>query len=173
MIGGAKIILGPLLPTDFDLLFRWSNDPAIARQNEALRPSDWGSQHERWMNAGKDPSRVVFAIRKQTHPGIIGFVHISAIDAVHHAALIGITIGDPANRGQGYGFDAMQLAIDYCWTHLNLSRIALTVFKHNTAALNLYRRLGFRKEGEFRRVLFVDGKWINVGVMALLHRRRR
>jgi RimJ/RimL family protein N-acetyltransferase len=173
MITGEKINLGPLTPTDFESLFRWSNDPAIAHFNEALRPSDWGTQHERWMNSGKDTSRVVFAIRKPTQPGIIGFVTIANIDPIHQAALIGITIGEPANRRQGFGAEAMRLAIDYCWNHLNISRIALTVFKHNTAAIQLYRQLGFKKEGEFRRALFIDGRWIDVLVMAILHPRRR
>jgi RimJ/RimL family protein N-acetyltransferase len=173
MINGEKITLGPLKPSDFDSLFRWSNNPEIARMNESLRPQDWPSQHERWMNSGKDPSKVIFAIRPREQPGIIGFLQIGNIDAIHHTALIGLTIGEIVNRRQGFGTEAMRLAIDYCWNHLNLSRLSLTVFQHNEAGLRLYQRTGFKKEGVLRRALFIDGRWIDVVIMAALHPKRR
>jgi RimJ/RimL family protein N-acetyltransferase len=173
MIQGEQIILGPLQPIDFDQLYRWSNDPEIARLNENLRPNDWGSQHERWMNAHKDPTRVIFAIRLPTQSNIVGFVQISNIDPINHAAVLGITIGDPNLRGRGLGGEALRLAMDYCWRHLNLSRIALTVFADNKPAIELYRKSGFQKEGLLRRALFIDGRWIDLVIMAALLPKRR
>jgi len=172
MIIGQSVILGPLLPADFPSLFRWADDVQAARLNEAYRPAVWKSQEEFWFNAGRDASKVTFAIRRIDHPAIIGYVQIAAIDAVHRSALIGIRIGEESDRGRGFGRDALRIAVDYCWNHLNLSRLGLTVFATNERAIKLYESLGFDREGLLRDAVFIDGSWLDVVVMGRLHPSR-
>jgi RimJ/RimL family protein N-acetyltransferase len=135
MLIGQLISLGPVIPADFPALFRWGNDVDSARLNEVYRPSDWNSHQEWWSNIGKDPSKVVFAIRKQRSNNILGFVQILNINGLHQSAHLGVRIGEPADRGHGYGREAASLAINYCWSHLNLGRIGLTVFKTNICSV--------------------------------------
>jgi RimJ/RimL family protein N-acetyltransferase len=172
MLIGQLISLGPVIPADFPALFRWGNDVDSARLNEVYRPSDWNSHQEWWSNIGKDPSKVVFAIRKQRSNNILGFVQILNINGLHQSAHLGVRIGEPADRGHGYGREAASLAINYCWSHLNLGRIGLTVFKTNERALRLYSSLGFETEGVLRRAFFIDGEWVDVALMSLLHPSR-
>lgn len=168
MINGTKVALGPLHPEDFAPLFRWANDVDAARLNGPYRPADWPS-HKDWCETiGRDASKVIFAIRRIGNPAIIGYVQIVNIHAVNRSADIGIRIGDAADRGQGYGSEALQLALLYCWNHLNLNRVALSAFKDNGRAVELYCRAGFRKEGQLRRAVYVNGKWIDVILMAIL-----
>ena len=143
MIFGTSVSLGPVLPADFPSLFRWADDLDAARLNEAYRPAVVRIQEEYWLNTGNDTSKVLFAIRKLNTPPIIGYVQIKNIDPIHRSAVLGIRIGDEVNRGQGYGTEALRLAIAYCWNHLNLSRIGLTVFGTNPRAVGLYSSLGF------------------------------
>jgi RimJ/RimL family protein N-acetyltransferase len=174
MISGKLVTLGPILPPDFQHLFRWSDDIEAARLNEAYRPAVWKNQEELWFNQGKDPTRVTFAIRK-IGPGalpIIGYVQIVNIDAVHRSALIGLRIGEESERGKGYGREALSLSVAYCWNHLNLSRIGLTVFATNERAVRIYSEFGFEREGVLRRAVFVDGQWVDVIIMGLLHPSR-
>jgi RimJ/RimL family protein N-acetyltransferase len=172
MLVGRLISLGPVVPADFQNLFRWADDLEAARLNEPYRPAVWKNQEELWFNVGKDPSRVFFAIRKaQTQP-IIGFVQIHGIDPVHRSAMMGLRIGDAVERGKGYGRDALELAVSYCWNHLNLSRIGLVVFANNERAIKLYSAFGFAQEGYLKRGVFIDGKWLDVVLMALLHPSR-
>lgn len=49
---------------------------------------------------------------------------------------------EPSSTGQGYGKQAM-LALEEEVRALGISRISLNVFAHNTAARNLYERLGY------------------------------
>lgn len=172
MISGTLVALGPFLPPDFPSLFRWADDIEAARQNEPYRPAVWRSQEEFWFNAGKDPSRVQFAIRKIGAAPIIGYVQIFNIDPVHRSAMIGLRIGEPADRGHGYGSEALRLSVAYCWNHLNLSRLGLTVFKTNERAIRIYSAQGFQTEGVLRRVVFIAGHWIDVVMMGLLHPSR-
>jgi RimJ/RimL family protein N-acetyltransferase len=172
MLIGQLISLGPVIPADFPALFRWGNDVDSARLNEVYRPSDWNSHQEWWSNIGKDPSKVVFAIRKQGSNNILGFVQVLNINGLHQSAHLGVRIGEPADRGHGYGREAASLAINYCWNHLNLGRIGLTVFKTNERALRLYSSLGFETEGMMRRAFFIDGEWVDVVLMSMLHPSR-
>jgi RimJ/RimL family protein N-acetyltransferase len=169
MMFGTTVALGPILPVDIPSLFRWSDDVADARLNEPYRPLNWHRQEAYWMNAEGDPSRSFFAIRALGAPDIIGYVQIRDIHPIHRSAIIGLRIGEAAARGQGSGREALQLAIRYCWHHLNLTRLALTVFARNDRAIALYRAAGFRQEGVMARALFIDGNWIDLMAMALLH----
>ncbi len=172
MISGTLVTLGPILPTDFESLFRWANDKEAARLNDVYRPADWRSQQEYWLNIGKNGAMVVFAIRKNGAPAIVGYIQITNIDPVHRSAMISIRIGDAVNRGHGYGREALALAQSYCWNHLNLSRIGLTVFQTNGRAIGIYAAAGFEQEGVLRKAVFIDGQWVDVVVMAINHPTR-
>jgi RimJ/RimL family protein N-acetyltransferase len=172
MLIGKLISLGPVIPADFPALFRWGNDVDSARLNEVYRPSDWNSHQEWWSNIGKDPSKVVFAVRKQGSNNIIGYVQILNISGLHQSAHLAVRIGEAADRGHGYGREATRLAIDYCWNHLNLGRIGLTVFKTHERALRVYSSLGFETEGLLRRAFFIDGQWVDIVLMSMLHPSR-
>jgi len=172
MIKGASVTLGPLLPNDFPLLFLWADDFEAARLNEPYRPAVWKGQEEFWFGNGNDPSRVCFAIRNFDSPDIIGFVQIWGIDPVNRSALIGMRIGSAADRGKGYGSDALRLTVKYCWNQLNLSRLSLVVFETNRHAIKLYTAHGFERDGVARRAVFIDGRWLDVIFMALLHPSR-
>lgn len=172
MLRGEKIVLGPITPPDFQTLFRWGDDIEAARLNEPYRPAVWKNQEDLWFNVGRDPSRVFFSIRKAESNAIVGYVQITAIDAVHRSATVGLRIGEAVDRGQGYGREALELAISYCWNHLNLSRIGLAVFATNEAALRLYSSFGFQSEGRLRRAFFIDGAWTDCVLMGLLRPSR-
>ncbi|MBA2932651.1 GNAT family N-acetyltransferase [Sphingomonas sp. CGMCC 1.13654] len=169
MIFGRDIALGPILPVDIPRLFQWGDDPGDARLNEPYRPANWQRHEDFWLNAGGDASRIFFAIRSRRDVDIIGFVQILNIHPVHRSATIGLRIGDPKFRRRGLGRDALGVAIGYCWDHLNLTRLALSVFADNLPAIGLYATMGFREEGRAARAQFIDGRWIDVVSMALLH----
>jgi len=168
MLMASRVTIGPLIPEDFGPLFCWINDVAAARLDFAYRPVD-GMAHKQWWDSlGKDPTKVVFAIRKTTEPAIIGYVQITGINSVHRSAELGMRIGEEKNRGQGYGKEVLRLATEFCWNHLNLNRAQLIVFKHNRRAIGAYKAAGFKKEGVLRKAAFIDGYWIDLVVMAAL-----
>jgi RimJ/RimL family protein N-acetyltransferase len=95
------------------------------------------------------------------------------INAVHRSAELGIRIGDEKNRGQGHGKQALRLAVDFCWNHLNLNRVQLVVFKHNSRAIGAYSAAGFCKEGRLRKAAFIDGEWVDLILMAMCRPARK
>jgi RimJ/RimL family protein N-acetyltransferase len=172
MIFGDTIALGPILPVDLPDLFQWVDNPDTAQFNEPYRPPNWNRQEAFWLNADADPTRVFFAIRSRETAAILGYVQIMQIDPIHRSATLGILIGNPGDRGQGRGREALSLAVRYCWNDLNLGRLALSVFAGTDRATGLYLSLGFREEGRLRQARFIDGQWIDVILMGLLHPER-
>ncbi len=173
MLSGRNVILGPVLPQDFSLLFQWADDLEAAQYNETYRPPLWKQQEDLWFPRLPDPSRVLLIIRRPETSHAIGYVQIWNIDAVHQSAILGLRIGSVEDRGHGLGKEAFELAINYCWNHLHLSRIALSVFANNTAAIALYRKGGFIEEGRLKQAAFIDGQWVDILLMALIHPRRQ
>jgi RimJ/RimL family protein N-acetyltransferase len=173
MLLGSRISLGPFMPEDCAAVFCWMNDVAAARLDLAYRPLDMMAHQQWWQALGKDQSKVMFAIRNLSEPVIIGFLQIAAMNSVHRSAEIGIRIGEEKNRGQGFGTEALRLAADFCWNHLNLNRVQLTVFKHNRRAIGAYQAAGFRKEGRMRRAAFIGGDWVDLILMAALRPAQR
>jgi ribosomal-protein-alanine N-acetyltransferase len=172
MLMAARITIGPFVPEDFGSLFCWANDTVAARHDFAFKPVDMMAHQQWWESLGKDPTKVTFAIRKTIEPAIIGYVQIAGINAVHRSAELGIRIGAEKNRGQGYGKEALALAVEFCWNHLNLNRLQLLVFKHNQRAAGAYKAAGFKKEGLLRKAAFIDGEWVDVILMAALRPSR-
>jgi RimJ/RimL family protein N-acetyltransferase len=173
MLLSSRITIGPLVPEDFRALFCWVNDVAAARLDFAYRPVDLMTHQQWWDGLGKDPSKIVFAIRRTVDPAIIGYVQINGINSVHRSAELGIRIGAESQRGQGFGKEALGLALDFCWNHLNLNRAQLVVFKHNQRAIGVYKAVGFKKEGLLRKAAFIDGDWVDLILMAALRPSRK
>jgi diamine N-acetyltransferase len=173
MLVGSKVTIGPFVPDDYGAMYCWANDVAAARLDGAFRPVNLIDVVRQCESAGKDPSRVMFAIRRRSETGIIGHILIQNISSVHRSADVGIRIGEEKYRGEGYGTEALAMALDYCWRHLNLQRVGLIVFRHNARAIAAYRAAGFRKEGLLRKLFFIDGAWIDVMLMAAFRPQRR
>jgi RimJ/RimL family protein N-acetyltransferase len=169
----TSVSIGPLLPEDTAALFLWLNDVAAANLDLAYRPVDW-MQYKAWIDElGRSTTHTLFAIRKLTLPRIIGFVIFKNIQPVHRSADLGIRIGEESERGKGYGRSAAVLALRYGWNHLNLRRVQLQVFAHNTRAIRAYRAAGFKEEGRLCDAAFIDGQWVDVIPMACLNPETR
>jgi RimJ/RimL family protein N-acetyltransferase len=139
---------------------------------EPYTPKNLQRESGFWLNAQGDATRGFFAIRIRSSPEIIGHVQVMAIGPIHRSAVLGILIGKPSERGNGYGREAMRLAIDYCWRSLNLSRLTLSVHATHARAIALYESLGFETEGLLRRAQFIDGDRIDIRLMAIMQPRR-
>ncbi|MGZ9712560.1 GNAT family N-acetyltransferase [Glaciimonas sp. GNP009] len=84
-----------------------------------------------------------------------------------HVAYVGIGVKD-SYQGQGVGSKLLAAALDLADNWLNISRIELTVFIDNDAAIALYKKHGFVIEGEAAKYAFRNGEYMNAYHMARL-----
>jgi RimJ/RimL family protein N-acetyltransferase len=99
---------------------------------------------------------------------LLGYLQLTEIHPVFRSAVIGLTIGDPANRGKGYGQEALRLCIDFSWKDLNLQRLSLMIAGKNEPAARAYSKVGFQQEGVFKRAIFANGVYVDATIMGLL-----
>ena len=168
MLIGEKICLGPVLLTDAPFFFNWLNDVGLVHDNGAYRPTDQ-ARFDQWFGGiANDNSRVVFTIRAKPDVRLMGYIQVINIQPIARTAEMGILIGDPKDRGHGFGQEAVRLALDFCWRDLNLQRVALFIIGENPAAQNAYAKAGFEVEGRLRRGAYVNGAFRDITVMGIL-----
>lgn len=83
-------------------------------------------------------------------------------------APIGLKMRKLSLINKGYGTEAMRLAVDYGFTHLNLHRIGLDVLDFNPRAIHVYEKIGFKQEGVLRDTLFYEGTFHSAILMGIL-----
>ncbi len=82
-----------------------------------------------------------------------------------HVGEIGMAVRDDW-QGQGVGTALMEAALDLADNWLNLTRIELSVYTDNAAAVALYKKFGFEIEGTHRRYAFRNGEYVDAYSMA-------
>ncbi|MCB5182416.1 GNAT family N-acetyltransferase [Streptomyces antimicrobicus] len=73
-------------------------------------------------------------------------------------ARLGRVLIAPEARGRGLGEAMLRQVLDRAFGELDLPAVDLGVYTHNTAAVRLYERLGFRTEAVLADVEEVDGE---------------
>ncbi|WP_081653746.1 GNAT family N-acetyltransferase [Bacteriovorax sp. BSW11_IV] len=108
-----------------------------------------------WLQSLKDKNdRADFAIIKNSTNEFVGEVVINEIK--NNIGNIRIAIL-PKFFDQGFGTQAMKLAIDHGFKNLELKVITLSVYEINPRGIKVYKRLGFK---ELRREL--DDKYMEI-----------
>lgn len=153
---------------DAPALFKWINDRDLVLFNSAYRPVHETS-HREWL-AGLSGRRdlVVFGIRRLRGGRLIGVCQLTGINAVGRSAELQIRIGEASSRGKGLGLEAVRQLVAFGFGDLNLHRISLQVFATNTRAIKTYQAAGFRHEATLRDAAFIDGRFVDVCIMAML-----
>ena len=98
----------------------------------------------------------------------IGGCALFQFDDVAHTCALGITIGDKAYWGAGYGGDAIRLLLDYAFRLRNVRRVWLTVNGNNERAIRAYEACGFVIEGRQRQHVWSNGEYIDLVYMGVL-----
>ena len=79
----------------------------------------------------------------------VGVIGLLSIDKINSKAEYYITIGETSFKNKGIATKATQAIIEYGFKELGLHKIYLTVDADNEAAIRLYEKTGFIREGVF------------------------
>lgn len=124
-----------------------------------------GQLKKRIESSGSDASTILVA---EIDGSLVGYLMVIAGTANRkkHSAYIVIGISE-AFRGQGVG-KALFTSLNEWSIENQLHRLELTVMSNNTAAIVLYEKAGFVKEGVKKDSLFVNGQYVDEYYMAKL-----
>ncbi|KAA0955986.1 GNAT family N-acetyltransferase [Sporosarcina sp. ANT_H38] len=86
---------------------------------------------------------------------------------IKHVGTLGIVISEQFT-GQGLGRRMMEQLIQWATSNGVTNKISLVTRADNSAAIELYEKLGFEKEGQILKDTLIDGVYYNTLVMGLL-----
>src|SRR5262245_30817232 len=170
---GDRIRLTSPIAGDARTLSEWYQDSQFSRHLDAIPAYPKGeSEVNRWLDDVSGASAgakndYLFVIRPLDSSLTMGFVHLGDILWSHGVGWLAIGLGSEF-QGQGYGYEAMNLTLQFAFNEINLHRVQLTVFSYNIAAIRLYEKLGFQREGVFREFMQRDGQRYDMYLYGLL-----
>jgi RimJ/RimL family protein N-acetyltransferase len=98
----------------------------------------------------------------------IGQCALFRFDETAATCELGITIGDKAYWGRGYGRESIRLLLDYAFRLRNFRKVWLRVQGNNERAMRAYRACGFVEEGRLRQHVFSSGQYHDQIYMGIL-----
>jgi RimJ/RimL family protein N-acetyltransferase len=123
-----------------------------------------------WLMEVEREENPTFAIRALEENTLVGICAFKEVRWQARTTYFWIGIGDPANRGRGYGTDATRVLLRYAFMEMNLNRVGLEVFSNNERAIASYKKVGFIHEGTVRDYIFRDGQYLDMHLMGMLRR---
>ncbi|RYC56904.1 hypothetical protein CHU98_g9312 [Xylaria longipes] len=97
----------------------------------------------------------------------IGALWIKEAKPYQRRGLIGIQISS-ARQNKGYGFEAINWAMDWAFRWGGLHSLALGASLYNERAVAVYKKAGFKQEGISREAVYRDRKWLDTVQLAIL-----
>ena len=149
MLRGHICSLRAVEPQDLELLCRWENDPSLWTVSGTIEPFSHYSieQFIQEQQAGIYLCGQLRLMIDDTAGETIGAIDLFDFEPQHERAGVGILVYDPAQRGKGYGAEALALLEEYARTVLRLRQLWCNVLADNVPSLTLFERAGFRRVG--------------------------
>jgi diamine N-acetyltransferase len=159
--------LRPCDTFDLGFLLAVRTDPAVSQWLGSYLPHETTlAQQEAWFEKIRhNPSVQYLIFEDDGQP--LGYARLSEIDPHNASACIGADIA-PQHQGKGYGRALYKVLLQKCFEEMGLNRVWLYVLEHNTRAIHLYEKLGFRHEGAQRQAIRRDGGFYDYKLMGLL-----
>ena len=159
---GDRIYFRPIEVEDGPTLQRWVNDPRIWSTLGHRLPIN-GVREKEWIEKlGQDEKHINLGIVVRDGDRLIGSAGLHDICQINRSAEFGLMIGDTEAHGQGYGTETAKLVLRYGFEELNLHRIWLGVYSHNTRAIRAYEKAGYVYEGTLRQAHWKHGAYRDV-----------
>lgn len=170
MLKTKRLILRPILAKDKQAIFNYRSDAAtnkyqgwIPKTLEEVEQFITKSTQE--FNQTGTWFQLVIILQESQE--IIGDLGIHFID--ERQCELGCTLSK-SQQGKGFATEALAAVINHLFTVLNKHRIKTSIDPNNLDSIRLVERLGFRKEAHFKESLWMNGKWVDDIIYAILEK---
>ncbi|HUG92725.1 MAG TPA: GNAT family protein [Planctomycetaceae bacterium] len=172
LLNGNRVKLSTPLEEDLPVVAAWHQDELFLRFASDVEAVPHSIESIKAWYLSDERQRILFGVRTVAGSELVGFLGVQILSWPHRQAEFTIGIA-PDAWDQGYGTEALELGLSFCFRELNLHRIQVKVFSYNERALHVFRKLGFTAEGTFREYLRRGGKWHNMLLLSMLAREWR
>lgn len=169
MFETKNLIIRPSQWEDLEMFFFWEQKPEVTEFFSIRDGQTMEDVVRKYVSDDNDPSAKQFTIMLKTEEGSnpIGRIVLGDVEEGWKAEIWRIYIADTNLRGKGYGREAMEAIMAYCFDQLKLERLYLDHYTGNPASY-LYLSLGFKYEGVLRKNCRKNGVLYDVHLMSML-----
>lgn len=171
MLKGEKVCLVAIEEEDIEQLRNWRNFPGFRKHFREYREINKKMQRQ-WFERDvvENDRTIMFAVRNLVNQELLGCCGLCYINWVHRNADLSLYIGwkDAYIDDEGYAEEACNLLFIYGFRELGLKKIWTEIYEFDEKKLELYRNLGFHKDGILRKNYIYDGKWWDSYILSLL-----
>jgi diamine N-acetyltransferase len=162
---GEFVDLVPLRPAHAALTLRWRHSDRAVHLNRGAATVE---QQAAWI-VSRPASEYNFVIALKDGRAV-GTVSLTGIDLQHRHGEPGrFLIGEEAAvRGVPAAVEAMKLLYGLCFDTLGLVRVHGNIAEANLAMMKWQKFLGMKEEGRWRRHFFIDGRFQDAVLFAML-----
>ena len=170
MLQGERVRLRAREREDLARLCEFNNDMAVelAGGGDPPMPQSYSRLlaefDEEVAKGGRDGTSYVI----EADGKVIGQCALFNVDEIARTAELGITIGDAAYWGRGYGRESVRLLLSVAFRYRHLHKVWLYVHAGNERARRAYAACGFVEEGRLRAHVWSDGRYDDLLVMGIL-----
>jgi len=148
-LSGEYINLRALEPEDLDFIYAIENDTSLWELSNTQTPYSRFLIKQYLENAQQDifeakQLRLAICDKNDT---TIGLIDVFDFDVKNKRAGIGLLIKKESDRYKGYGKQALDLLVNYCFKTLHLHQVYANVSETNLPSLKLFEGNGFKKIG--------------------------
>jgi len=160
LLKGKKVDLELAEKNDLPTIKQWANDVEFVGEFEPfdqISLDELEKQHD-----GRGEGQWYFVEKKDgTKVGYIG--HFKSKDCVGIGYML-----VKAERGKGYGGEAVQMMVDYLFLHKNIVRVQAETHPDNGASQRVLEKAGFKLEGHIRKSFFSRGVYRDTAMYSIL-----
>lgn len=160
MLKGQHIQLQLMERSDLPTMHAWVNDVDFAGEFE---PFDQCNMVELERDFDTVGSGQLYLIYKPDGTRIGYIAHFKSKSCV----AIGYMLV-PAERGKGYGTEAVQMMVDYLFLHKDIVRLQAETHPDNLASQRVLAKCGFTREGLIRQSFFSRGVYRDTALWSIL-----
>lgn len=164
-----KIRLRKLQSKDAPLMFEWMQDPQIISNfqidftNASQKTADDFIAKD--LASDNETTKHYAIINEEDE--YLGTISLKNIDYKNKNTEYAIVLRKKA-IGTNVAFDSTKALFNVVFRDLNLEKIYLNCLSENKRAINFYRKVGFKFEGEFKKHVFIKNIWHDLSWMAVL-----
>ena len=168
-ISGDRVILRPLTTKDATSRYAsWLNDPIVNKFLETRRATISGLKaYIKEKNLNNNAILLGIILKKNSLH--IGNVKLEPIDFEKKTAHFGLLIGEKDYWGKGIGAEVTKIVINWAFKELSLKKVELGVIASNIAAINVYKKAGFKVLKKKKKTINHDGILFDELIMAAYH----
>lgn len=167
-----RLILRHLMREDTDFVFQHFGNPRVTQYLLDEPPVTEYSQAEEIVEFytepnGKTHNRWILIRKSDQQP--VGTVGYHKWVKRYFRGEIGYDLS-PDYWGQGYMSEALHAVLSHGFELMGLNRIDALVYIQNKRSIQLLQKLGFKQEGLLRDYFYLDGKFYDHYIFALLNK---